>query len=211
MDKNEYWLLDSVVEGWYPIGWLVSADVEGAFNKPNHGLNRDELISVLDSLFQRGDLLAERMEKSVSKGFFIPTQKEIEDALSGRLDCSYGLTSQGGARWEEVSRPQWERYLTAWVYADPLEGGEITGSDRQMVEKYDSLSHYYLGVSAVPGSKLWDVLEPWQATYWKVLPLGHRVRFRYESVEISPEQKSDPAVLEWLKEIHNWYTPYTES
>jgi len=210
MDKDEYWLLDSAIEGWYSIKWLVSDDIEGSFNKQNHGLNREQLISVLDHLFQRGDLLAERMEKLVPTGFFIPTQTEIEDALSGRLDCSYGLTSQGGARWEEVSQPRWERYITAGVYADPQEGAEVIGSDRQMVEKYDSLSHQLLGVSGVPGSKHWDVLEPWQATYWKVLPRGYRVRFSYEWVEPSPDPRRDRAVTEWLKEIQNWYTPYTE-
>lgn len=209
MDKAEYWLLDSVVEGWYPLWWLVAENIEGAFNKRNHGLNRDELVSVLDRLFRRGDLLAKRMEKSVSKGFFIPTQTQIEEELDRRPSCFYGLTSQGGTRWEEVSQPHWERYITASVCLDPQEG-EIIGSDRQMVEKYDSLSDYLLSVSVVPGSKQWDVLEPWQATYWKVLPLGHRVRFSYEPVDLSPDRREDLAASEWLKEIHNWYTPYTK-
>jgi hypothetical protein len=210
MDKDEYWLLDSVVESWDSLKCLVSEDIEGAFNKPSHGLHRDELVSVLDRLFRRGDLLAERMEKSVSKGFFVPTQTEIEEAFDGRLNCFYGLTSQGGVRWEEVSRPQWERYITASQYFDPQEV-EIIGSDRQMVEKYDSLSDYSMSVSVVAGSKQWDVLEPWEATYWKVLPLGHRVRFSYEPVDLPLDRSRDLAVWEWLNEIHNWYTPYTES
>lgn len=211
MDKNEYWLLDSVVEGWYSLRWLVAEDISGAFNKPSHGLNRDELVSVLDRLFQCGDLLAERMEKTVPKGFFIPTQTEIEEAFDGRLTCFYGLTSQGGARWEEVSRPQWERYLSAWASLDPPEA-EIVGSDRQMVERYYSLSEYFLKVSAVPpGSQQWDVLEPWQATYWKTLPLGHRVRFNCEWVDPSPDPSRDLPAWEWLGELQNWYTRYTES
>jgi hypothetical protein len=67
MDKGEYWLLDSVVEGWYPLVWLVSEDIEGAFNKRNHDLKRDELVSVLKHLFWRGDLFAQRLEKSGPK------------------------------------------------------------------------------------------------------------------------------------------------
>jgi hypothetical protein len=165
---------------------------------------------VLGLLFRRGDLLAERMEKSVSKGFFIPTQTEIEGAFEGRLSCFYGLTSQGGTRWEEVSTPCWERYFCESVYADPQEG-EIIGSDRSLVEQCDSLRHYYQSeLSVVAGSKHWDdVLRPWQATYWKELSVGHRLRFRYECVDSAPEPM-DPEIWEWFN-IHNWYTPYTGS
>jgi hypothetical protein len=208
MNKDEYWLLDSVVESWVPLSWLVFENVGEVLNKRDHGLSRDELITVLNHLFQRGDLLARLREKSVKKETFRPTRTEIEEALSGRLDCFYGLTSQGGARWEEVSNPQWERYLTAWVSADPNEG-EIVGSDLRMVKKYDSLSDYHLGVAVVPGSKRWDVLRPWQATYWKQLPLGHRVRFSFYAWQERPPGKDDRELYEWLKEVHNWYTPYT--
>src|ERR1051325_9516623 len=194
MDKNEYWLLDSAVEARQSLTCLVSEDIEAAFNKRSHGLDRDELIDVLGRLFRRGDLLAKRMEKSVSKGFFIPTPTEIEEALDGRLICFYGLTLQGGARWEEVSQPRWERYISDWVYAEPREG-EIIASDRDLVEHYDSLSHHDSEISVIPGSKQWDVLRPWQATYWKELPVGHRLRYKYEWVERKPEPM-DPKIWE---------------
>jgi hypothetical protein len=148
------------------------------------------------------------MEKSVSKGFFIPTQAEIEDAFDGRLNCFYGLTLQGGTRWEEVSQPRWERYISASVYAEPREGN-IIGSDRDLVEQYDSLSQHAFEISVIPGSKRWDVLRPWQATYWKELPVGHRLSFKYEWVPRPPEPP-DPKISEWFKAIHNWYTPYNE-
>ena len=205
MDKSEYWLLDSVVEAWCPLVWLVSEDIEGAFNKRNHGLERGELVTVLNHLFQRGDLLAKQNESE-----FVPAQADIEEALDGRLDCLFGLTPQGGIRWEEVSHPQWERYITAWVYADPQEG-EIVGSNLQLVEKFDSLSNYAWDIAVVPGSKQWDVLQPWQATYWKELPLGHRVRFNFSWEERTPESRINLEVSEWLAEINKWYTPYTGS
>jgi len=209
MDKDEYWLLDSVVESQCPLAWLVAKNVGEVLNKRDHDLNRDELMSVLNRLFRRGDLLAQRMERAVEKEVFIPTETEIEAALNRRLDCIYGLTLQGGARWEEVSQPHWERYIYDSVYAEPQEG-EIIGSDRALVEQYDSLIHYDSEISVVPGSKRWDVLRPWQATYWKELPVGHRLRFKYEWVKRSPE-RTDPKIWEWFKDIRNWYTPYTES
>lgn len=207
MDKNEYWLLDSVVESQYKLRWLVAKNLDEILNRPSHGLERDELVRVLDHLFQRGDLLAHEEEKSVTKRIFVPTQTEIEEALAGRLTCFFGLTAQGGARWEEVSQPQWDRYISDGVYADPQEG-EVIGSDRDLVEKYHSLSRYNSEVAVVSGSERWDVLRPWQATYWKELPVGHRLRFNYEWVERSPEEKIDPAISDWFREVRNWYTPY---
>jgi hypothetical protein len=94
--------------------------------------------------------------------------------------------------------------------AEPRDG-EIIGSDRNLVEQYDSLSRYDSDISVVPGSEHWDVLQPWQATYWKELPVGHRLRYKYEWVGRTPELKTDPKISEWFKEIRNWYTPYSES
>jgi hypothetical protein len=210
MDAGEYWLLDSVVESRDSLALLVSNDIETAFNKRGHGLTRDQLINVLERLFVGGDLLAQCWEKSGPKEFFIPTRTEIEEAFNGRVRCFYGLTSQGGARWEEVSQPRWDRYIHDSVYAEPREG-EIICSDRNLVEQYDSLSRYDSDISVVPGSEHWDVLQPWQATYWKELPVGHRLRYKYEWVGRTPELKTDPKISGWFKEIRNWYTPYSES
>lgn len=198
MDEGEHWLLDSVVEAWYPMSLLVSDKLELAFNRRHHGLSRGELIDTLERLFERGDLLAQRGEER-----FTPTRTEIEAALAGRLDLFYGLTPRGGARWESVSRPEWQRYLRASVFAEGQEG-EIAGSDRRLVEKYDALSHHAWNISVVQGSRRWDVLEPWQATYWKQLPKGHRVRFRFNWVEPPP---IDPQAREQLAQISRWYTP----
>jgi hypothetical protein len=206
MNKDEYWLLDSVVESRCPLVWLVAKNVGELLNKRDHGLKRDELMSVLNLLFRRGDLYARLTGKSLAKEVFIPTESEIEAALSHRLNCCYGLTLQGGARWDEVSQPHWERYISDSVYAEPQEG-EIISSDRDLVEQYDSLTRHDSDTSIVPGSKRWDVLRPWQAAYWKELPVGHRLRFKYEWVERSPEP-TDPEISEWFKKIRNWYTPF---
>jgi len=200
MDEGEYWLLDSVIEAWYPLRWLVSGDVELAFNRRHHGISRGELTGTLGRLFERGELLAKR-----GRDCFTPTWAEIEEALAGRLELSYGLTPQGGARWEAISTPKWQRYVRASVFADS-QGGEIVGSDRSLVEKYDSLSHQAWNISVIEGSRRWDVLEPWQATYWKELPTGHRIRFRFTWVE--PPQPIDPQAREWLAWMAKWYTPY---
>ena len=206
MNKDEYWLMDSVVEGWCPLVWLVAENVGEILNRRDHGLNRDELMSVLNRLFRQGDLLAQPMRQSSEKEVFIPTESEIEAAFSHRLNCCYGLTLQGGARWEAVSQPRWERYVYNTVYFEPQKG-EIIASDRDLVEQFDSLTQHDSDTAIVPGSRRWDVLRPWQATYWKELPVGHRLSFTYEWVVRSTEP-SDPEIRDSLEKIQNWYTPF---
>ncbi len=78
----------------------------------------------------------------------------------------------------------------------------------------------------VPGSEKWEELSPWQATYWKALPRGNRVRFliarnpdwpeRFvhddEARERIRKRGEDDARNEWFFDrIRKWYNEYEES
>jgi hypothetical protein len=200
VNRGEYWLLDSVVTLRYALDLLVAPDLTLAFNRPHHGLEYAELADTLLRLFHGGDLSAERFEDEVE---FLPTRAELEAALAGTRTVYYGLTSQGGARWEAVSKPDWTRYVDAGY---GLEEGEIIAREREVVAQYFGWEHYYWRNVVIPGSERWDVLEPWHATYWKTLPLGHRVRFRYLRGVTRPYEIPPPEVEVWFRDLENWYT-----
>ena len=46
------------------------------------------------------------------------------------------------------------------------------------------------------------IIRPWQATYWKQLPYGHLVAYRYNDIELSPE--ADRSYLWHLMENRSW-------
>lgn len=98
MDTSDYWILDSAREAWYPLYWLVSPDIELAYNRPTHGLTYAALAAVLERLFQRGDLEAELVEQLVVRSPIQPTRAEIEAALAGTIMIDYGLSAVGAAR-----------------------------------------------------------------------------------------------------------------
>jgi hypothetical protein len=209
MDKTEYWLLDSAVELRHPLKSLASEDVELSHNRRSHGLGVAALTDLLHRLFEDGWLLAERRGGPPPLGAFVPTRPEIEAALAGEQCIYYGLSAQGGARWEAVSKPDWERYVSASFGTSPNEG-EIIAARRQSVERYDSLPAYPSGVSVTDGSRRWDVLKPWPATYWKTLPAGHRLRFRYTWDAEAPAKEIPPPAAEAYDLLGKWYQRYAE-
>jgi hypothetical protein len=74
----------------------------------------------------------------------------------------------------------------------------VCGLDRDRVAAHIR-RHTLFAVT--PGNELWKTLIPWQATYWKTLPRGYRVRVPWPRE--SPDKAPDWAAYnEWI----HWYT-----
>ena len=225
MEKNadrELWILHSVAKYRFPLDALATDNgVAFTLNMKWHELKFDELVNTLCRLFDKGDLIAERVEQRVRLGEFVPTRDEVisglsylppkrlikSDASSGS-EIYYGLTTHGGERWEAVARPDWNRFVDASIGLDPNDG-IIIASNRTLVEKFLALNPYIsTGISVIAGSERWDLLEPWEATYWKTLPRGHRVTYDYKLQEESRVIQQSLEVSQFLEEINNWFTRF---
>jgi hypothetical protein len=118
------------------------------------------------------------------------------------------LTPQGGARWEAYSSPDWNRYIDAGYLSESGGGvGEIIASDRHLIEHHVELIAYIHKISVLSNSERWDIISHWQATYWKTLPNGHRVRFRYIDNEAATLTYDEAKLAEWER-LSQWYTRY---
>lgn len=199
MNKNEYFLLDIVIEGRHFINVLTKPDIELYLNRITPKLSQKQLFIHLKNLFDSGYIVA--YKKNGDK--FIPTDKEIKKYLYSPKKKSiappYGLTEKGGALWEEYSFPNWDRY----VYASySVNDGEIISADKTLVERYLNL-HPYRGKFIISGSETWDILSPWQATYWKLLPIGYRVQFLYKDQLM--QTPVPETIHHQLQDIETWY------
>ena len=137
---------------------------------------------------------------------FISTDGDIEIApdeskpprtepVDVRKITSYGLTQEGGAQWEAFAAPDWEKYIAEsfqpdeeaeyeiwelicgdknWRYADK----DCPDPRQNWLEEYIESMCFYNEKEVISESVEWDYVTPWQATYWKQLNGGHRVRFR---------------------------------
>ena len=160
-------------------------------------------------------------------GLTLSRSFRIEKPSCGRStgNSTYTLASpqKGGGVWETLSRPNWDLFDWDSYGLDPNDG-EITSTSRKLTEEFLRVRHQqsFSEDLLVPESVKWEILTPWQATYWKELPEGHRVSFLYErnpeweknidSFSPDPEFiKQDRQHSEFRRRRMQWYQPYEPS
>jgi hypothetical protein len=183
---GEAWLLEAAVKYRIPLAFLAMTDDEMArmLNHPSHHMTRDELLRTLGSLFMRGELVGSQEVL----GDHVPTAQQIRTALAppvrlpnGGISWGsgedaplfYGLSPAGAARWERMAEPEWERYFEL-ASAEDDTWELVAGSQQRLDELLNS-------TKPPEGVIERDILRPWEATYWKTLPSGYRVRIGYQS------------------------------
>jgi len=212
LDRDEFWLLTNAVESQLPFGILTlpewphgdnpDATIDVVLNKRGHGLDRRQLADTLLRMLGRGWIELSRITQE-RRPPDSPDHSEMIQMLDERgLFCDgvyYGLTAKGGAVWEAFARPEWDRYVGHTLeFADPdgdnTEVHEIVATDRKRLRRYMEAVAYEMPIEA--GSEDYTDILPWQATYWKSLPVGVRCTFRVSKLDPSP---SRPPSSEWLR------------
>ena len=206
--RGEYWLLETAVTLGIPISpLLLSPSLDQAFNKPGHGMDRRLLQAALTVLTERG-LINLYHFRSNSNETQPATVREIASGLSGESRAAhlyYNLSAEGGATWEAFACPKWDRFVDqATSYED--DGTELHvafASNRTLLQRiFDGLN--YVGVFPKPETVRWTEVSPWQATYWKELPVGCRVEFKSAPQE-SINWDDVPLSYYWISRPR-WYS-----
>ena len=210
LSRGEYWLLNLVVNHSYPIHWLDATNPGELFNRDGHGMSRQELLETLESMFSNKWIEA-HIPFLDCQGSEQIDRALLDEILEGRgpkyqhdRSLYYRLTSIGGSIWEAFAQPRWIDYIYPVFVVDAGETGEIIGATEYRVRTYFSLIHLER-MTAVSDSATWDIVSPWQCTYWKTLPQGHRVRFVCQERKIQdPSPRSERELFEWLKKWYEW-------
>jgi hypothetical protein len=191
MNRAEYWLLSSAVETpQTALEWLPA-------RRATHGLAAAALANLVQSLFERGDLVAQPMRMqprpTLHGDAFVPTLAQTRAALAGELHLAYALTPRGGARWERHARPDWRRYVARTLDIEAQQGSLASTSRDLLYEHLEHMQRTQAGL-LLAGSEQWETLMPWEATYWKVLPVAHCVCFRLNMRRFPAEAAPWPAL-----------------
>jgi hypothetical protein len=155
-------------------------------------------------LFEDGSLIAVRCPDDYTTIDFLPKYQEIDLALK-RHDrrMQYMLTAKGGSQWESLSNPNWD-----WCISGSLwENSEA--KYLHIAEQNLEFIRYAFNSQPILSSKTYQVLRPWQATYWKTLPEGHRIEYQTQDLPFSSivlRQDWPPEVQDFEKKSQNWYT-----
>ena len=96
----------------------------------------------------------------------------------------------------------------------------MAGINKKIVEKYLAIEHFRQPFRYIPGTEIWEIVEPWKPTYWKTLPKAYGVTYQYQEGHrpVSPTipyrksmdsdfDESEDQIWDWFgKTIDNWYT-----
>jgi hypothetical protein len=184
-----------------------------------------ETAIAADSLFQKGyiraKVFADEYDFEGTPDVLL-TIEGIQDHLNGRIRASYYLTFQGGTYWERIAHPDWDKFFIVNFSAMfPYDDG-IFATQREIIEQLLALDRFILICQHIPGTEVWEVIEPWQATYWKTLPRGFHLIYEYEDNEQDYWSLDDnsPAELkesydraaQWYDKARKWYTnPFNDN
>ena len=184
--RGEYWILETVVEGRFPVADLMDNDIDVTLNKKGHGLTRTALLETLHRLIASGLISAENEVDGM-----ISTHQHIERALNEpirriprvgeRKRTYYQLTPEGGAQWEAFAAPDWEKYIyRTFQLPDDSEQviREVICADKTLLDRYFKSQCFYNAKHVSLATVEWDYIAPWDVTYWKQLEGAHRVRFQ---------------------------------
>jgi hypothetical protein len=200
LTRVEYWLLGTALEYSVSLPSVASPTVEEFYNKDGHGATSKLLAEALANLFTRRWIYAIGPDSNE----FYPAAEEIEamfqplvisgydqlsikdqiaaDKIASEKMIHYRLTPEGGRQWELFAHPNWDMYIThsgGWgVSGREQRKGEIICPRKCHVE-YFLEEVGTIGEQIVEGTIEWDVLTPWEATYWKELPKAYRVRYMF--------------------------------
>jgi len=208
MNHHERWILEAACTLRYPIRALTGEGVQERFNRRHHGLDPTGVASVLRKLLRENLIV---LSRGHGEAPLFDDDEElrrlVEVEYRGPLfkTTYYGLTADGGAVWESVACPDWDRYLDVSFGTDPNDG-EVISVDSARADGY--VFSPYQEHPPLAGSVRRDRVESWPATYWKTLPLGHRIRFLYDpNNSIEPEYGSDARgkMLAWLDDANRWF------
>jgi hypothetical protein len=202
--KAEYWLLDLVCDGSFPLYRLTHPDLELIANRDGHGLSKADLLETLHKLFQEGSLICVQYPDDETIVEVVPTYQEIDVALQGKDYVQYRLTIKGGEEWEQLSNPDWN-----WFVGNSYPNNEVIIEARfcQIAEQYLQVIPYFNIVEVISKSIRYKTLTPWHVTYWKTLPDGHELYAQTRDPQhIKLQQDMSPQEREFLKHVWNWYT-----
>lgn len=190
--RSEYWLINRCVDSTYPVGLILDPKLPSFLNVRRHGMSRAEVLAALKELLARGLIrLSRRRDSDASLEL---SDAELDAALDESLpdpdsparanyftdSVEFGLTSAGGAAWEEFAAPNWNSYIQHFTLAEGHD--EATCYSRARLEGF--LRSFGAAFGAIdPSSVHWTTVGSWQPTYWKTLPSGFRVDFRFTPQE----------------------------
>lgn len=179
---NDWVILETMVQNRIHLRSLFYDEESyvSQFNRVWHGLSAENLRRSLVSLSERGlisysDVRGHLVKPDLGKSFDL----KLADNSGKRV--LVGLTRKGGKVWESFGKPHWCKYYSINWDDDPSESGTIEFADAALLPNILNVVMWNGCLLLEPAARV-RRLAPWKATYWKQLPVGHRLSFASKKV-----------------------------
>lgn len=209
IDKADYAILYGVSSEQWPAWLLLKDETMGGVNRFWPGLAGRELTEHFFRLWSEGliECAEGEGEPAIAPDYRLAREQfEFDNAVSDRPEgnpLTYRLSPQGGDVWAQYADVDWSKFFSSWCGS---EAGEWTlnAAAREAIDMAVQIRE----VSPLPisGTECWEILQPWHATYWKVLPRGIRLRYRYE--KWTPTNFQDELELTRWEQLQKDFAPY---
>ncbi len=209
MEVSDYLLLDYIWEAPGNLAFFASPRAGEIFNSKHHEMSPCELANRLFALQELGMIEITHNTKGRFSGtaeYFYQCliNSLLVDIMDQRNRYVLELTLPGGEAWENYFRPDWSRYhsnrMTISTDNSNIETLQLEAQTKSYLQHVKAV---WLKRYNVTGRTRWKRLKPWHATYWKVLPEGHRVTLKVQ--ELSPPAPHFPDE-DWFGLFRNWRT-----
>lgn len=221
IDKADYAILYGVSEEPWPAWLLLKEETMAGVNRSWPGLAPRELTEHFFRLWTEGLIeCAEEAEEadytsSVPPDYELARQQfEFDHSSSDRPQSNlltYRLSPAGGEVWANYAGVDWSKFYNSW-YDSGRNEFRLSASGRRAIEL--ALQLRTISPVPVPKTERWEILGPWQATYWKILPAGHRISYRYETWPCAPSSYNEEefrALQELWQEFASYWSGWHKS
>ena len=209
IDRADYAILYAVTEEQWPAWLLVEERTMAGINRHWPGLQRRELTEHFFRLWKEGLIeCAEGEDEPAIAPDYERARQQFElyegsDRPRYGTSITFRVTQVGGDLWAHYASVDWSKFFSSSCGSGPNEW-TFNAFDRAALEL--ALRIPDIGPPSVKGTERWETLRPWQATYWKVLPVGHRVSYNYENWT-SPALQDENEIRRWA-ELRQEFSPY---
>ena len=209
IDKTDYAILYGVSEEQWPAWLLLKEQTMAGVNRFWPGLPARQLTEHFFRLWSEGliECAEGEDEPAIAPDYQLAREQfQFDTAASDRPEGNpliYRLSSQGGDLWAQYAGVDWSRFIS-WCGAEPNEW-TLTASAREAIEI--ALQLRDIAPEPIPGTGRWEILQSWQAIYWKVLPIGNCFRYKYENWTGGLPMRDEEEIRRWMK-LRNDFAPY---
>jgi hypothetical protein len=181
-----------------------SGSIRVYFDGDAEGSETEVSRSILESVLQRRLAIPVEISTSQHANRRSTYPRRVSPDTS---DLRSQLTALGGAAWERLAQPDWNRFVTILTGGD--EPGEAWSADFNLLMAELGWCRELNGVEIDRNTISVDLLYDHPITYWKFLPVVHRATFECRWVESHwPDGRIVPPewFRQWWMSLSEWHT-----